>query len=400
MPNYDPLQFVFPRGPAPLPTSTPENFTTKQHTAYAGAQAIESLSQWSVVSAGSMKPQVAGRLLGYMLLEAPTVEGRDNVTFEIASCGGDEARLKQLAQLYAAVYIRTFKVNDGKTPNHIDEPLPDSYGGEKEDVPLRTRWETRRNASKRDRHQCVLSRSYDLQYMCDLFRMEPGHPLFSSSVTCDPVEEARIISIERKANIADSQHQVKLKNPTRAAAILSRFGKTDIFKELDIDDLNHMSNIMTLNSSIHRFFDALHMCLVAVEGQPNTYRIEAFLPSVLNTIPENPVTFTTSDEENLPLPSPALLALHRACTRVAHFSGAGSYIDDLLEMDDPVVECDGSNWERPGEALDLKLLGVATRRTYCPPIRYAEVSMTELPRDLVLVNQFVVWLPFREVTSR
>ncbi len=54
-----------------------------------------------------MSTQVAGRLLGYMLLEAPTAEGRDNVTFEIASCSGDETRLKQLAQLYAKVYIQT-----------------------------------------------------------------------------------------------------------------------------------------------------------------------------------------------------------------------------------------------------------------------------------------------------
>ncbi|PBK69277.1 hypothetical protein ARMSODRAFT_1004521 [Armillaria solidipes] len=346
--NYDPLQFVLPRGPASLPANAPENFTAQQHTAYVGAQTVESLSQWSAVSAGSMKPQVAGRILGYMLLEAPTAEGRDNVTFEIASCGEDETRLKQLAQLYAAVYIRTFKANEGRTPIHMDETSPDSSDNEEKDVPLseERHWEARQNTSKRDLHQCILSRWHDLRYMCDLLHTEPEHPLLHGPVPCGPVEEARIIPIERKANIADNQ-QAKLEYPMRT--ILSRFGKTDIFEDLNVGDLNHMSNMMSLNCSIHQFFDALYMCLVAVEGQPNTYRIEAFVPGVLFTIPENPVTFTTSDETILPLPSPVLLALHRACVRVAHFSGGGQYVDgaEKLELETlyfSAVSVGGTSW--------------------------------------------------------
>ncbi|KAK0239126.1 hypothetical protein EDD85DRAFT_951344 [Armillaria nabsnona] len=278
-----------------------------------------------------MKPQVARRLLGYMLLEAPTAEGRDNVTSEIASCGEDETRLKQLAQLYAAVYIQTFKTNEGRTPIHMDETSPDSSENEEKDVPPseERHWEARQNASKRDRHRCILSHSHDLRYMLHLLHTEPGHPLLIGPVPCGPVEEARIIiPIERKTDITDNQ-QAKLEYPTRT--ILSRFGKTNIFEDLNVDDLNHMSNVMSLGSAMHRFFDGLHMCLVAVEGQPNTYRIEAFVPGVLFTIPENPVTFTTSDEKILPLPSPVLLALHRACVRVAHFSGGDQYVDDLLD---------------------------------------------------------------------
>ncbi|KAK0467012.1 uncharacterized protein EV420DRAFT_1758894 [Desarmillaria tabescens] len=256
MPNYDTLQFVFPHGPAPLPAHAPENFTAQQNEAYVGAQAIESLSGWSVMSPGSMTPQVAGRLLGYMLLEAPTVEGRDNVTFEIASCAGDEARLKQLAQLYAKVYIRTFQANGGRTPSdYMDESSPDLSGDEEEDVPLpsvmeETHWETTQNASKRDRHRCILSRCYDLQYMYDLSQLEPEHPLLRVSDPFGSVDEARIIPIERKANIAVSEQQAKLENPMSAPAILSRFGKTDIFKDLNVDDLNHLSNMMTLNRSM------------------------------------------------------------------------------------------------------------------------------------------------------
>ncbi len=132
MQNYDPSQFVFLHGPAPLPANAPENFTPQQHTAYAVAQAVETLSQWSpvTVSTRSMSPQVAGRLLGYMLLEAPTVEGRDNVTFEIASCNGDETRLKQLGHLYAKVYIQTCE----------------SFSSNSEVVMLTTSFQSRRTA--------------------------------------------------------------------------------------------------------------------------------------------------------------------------------------------------------------------------------------------------------------
>ena len=41
--------------------------------------------------------------------------------------------------------------------------------------------------------------------------------------------------------------------------------------------------------------------------------------------------FTTVDPDKLPLPSPELLALHAACAKVAHLSGAGEYVDRILE---------------------------------------------------------------------
>ncbi|KAK0239757.1 hypothetical protein EDD85DRAFT_462036 [Armillaria nabsnona] len=340
MQNYDPSQFVFPHGPAPLPANAPENFTPQQHTAYAVAQAVESLSPVTV-STRSMSPQVAGRLLGYMLLEAPTAEGRDNVTFEIASCSGDETRLKQLAQLYAKVYIQTFKANGGRTPGDMDSDESSSGLSEdeedeedEEDAPPssmeETHWETKQNASKRDQRRCILSRYHDVQYMSDLSHFEPKHPLLSVQEPFGCVREARIIP-KRQANIADDNRQAKHEYSMRASSILSRFGKTDIFEELKVDDL---SNMMTLNSSFCELLDGLDMCLTAVEGRPNTYKIEAFDSTILYMISENPVTFTTPDEKSLPLPSPALLALHRACARVAHLSGAGRYVHDLLDTDD------------------------------------------------------------------
>ncbi len=41
--------------------------------------------------------------------------------------------------------------------------------------------------------------------MLHLWHTEPGHPLLIGPVPCGPVEEARIIPIERKADITDNQ---------------------------------------------------------------------------------------------------------------------------------------------------------------------------------------------------
>ncbi|KAH9074787.1 hypothetical protein EDB83DRAFT_1871337 [Lactarius deliciosus] len=56
------------------------------------------------------------------------------------------------------------------------------------------------------------------------------------------------------------------------------------------------------------------------------------------------ITLTTSGSD-LPLPDPAYLEIHAACCRVAHLSGAGEYMDEVLEglEDTRVLSEDGSS---------------------------------------------------------
>jgi len=65
------------------------------------------------------------------------------------------------------------------------------------------------------------------------------------------------------------------------------------------------------------------------------------------------VTFTTPDEVKLPVPSPEYLAIHAACAKVAHLSGAGEHIDKILrEMEDTkVLSKDGASAEILEHAL-------------------------------------------------
>ena len=69
------------------------------------------------------------------------------------------------------------------------------------------------------------------------------------------------------------------------------------------------------------------------QGKLNEYKLEATEPWTLRPYPEF-VTFTTPDQDKLPVPFPSYLAIHAACARVAHLSGAAKCIDKLYrDMD-------------------------------------------------------------------
>jgi hypothetical protein len=76
----------------------------------------------------------------------------------------------------------------------------------------------------------------------------------------------------------------------------------------------------------------------------NRYKLEAADPVLLRGYPEN-FTFTTPDQDKFPVPSPIYLAIHAACAKVAHLSGAAECIDKLYrEMDDrTTLDPDGAS---------------------------------------------------------
>lgn len=59
------------------------------------------------------------------------------------------------------------------------------------------------------------------------------------------------------------------------------------------------------------------------------------------------MTFTTIDNEKLPLPSREYLAIHAACAKILHLSGAAEYFDTVMrDMEEVVVLAeDGSSAE-------------------------------------------------------
>lgn len=95
--------------PHPLP-SNPYN-TCQQGTLHAAYKRCVSLqnSHSEVVQAGRLSVLICARLLGYMILEAPTDEGRAEFVSEIVRCVNDED-LQKLAELYKNHLLRLCKL--------------------------------------------------------------------------------------------------------------------------------------------------------------------------------------------------------------------------------------------------------------------------------------------------
>ncbi|KXN84498.1 hypothetical protein AN958_12410 [Leucoagaricus sp. SymC.cos] len=102
-------------------------------------------------------------------------------------------------------------------------------------------------------------------------------------------------------------------------------------------------NVMTLVPGFHMDFDQLYIWFVATK-EMNRYKLEASDPFFLRSYPEF-VTFTTPDSKKLPVPSPTYLAIHAACAKVAHLSGAAACIDKFYQdMEDrKTLDPDGAS---------------------------------------------------------
>lgn len=132
---------------------------------------------------------------------------------------------------------------------------------------------------------------------------------------------------------------------TSVWAVLDRFGYSALREELNGSSVNRLENVITLEPSLHSFFDSLQIWFTETE-EPDRYKLAATRDVFLVQRPKY-ATFSTPNPQRLPLPSPTYLAIHAACAKVAHFSGAGEYIRKILRhMEDTrVLAEDGGSAE-------------------------------------------------------
>ncbi len=93
--------------PIPLVASNPFDTIAKPflHSAYSYCLDLEQ----NETKYGWLEPQMCARLLGYMILEAPTEEGRKEIALDITRCarqGNTNTGLQALAELYAEHFLR------------------------------------------------------------------------------------------------------------------------------------------------------------------------------------------------------------------------------------------------------------------------------------------------------
>lgn len=118
---------------------------------------------------------------------------------------------------------------------------------------------------------------------------------------------------------------------------------SDVVHLINGVDSDRPYNALTLTTDLHRAFGRFDVYFTQITDLPHTYEIKTFQRFGFQRIlPVTRALYLMPDQSIEP-PSPRLLALHRAIGHILHLSGAGRYIQNLLDkFEDQMVHSDGS----------------------------------------------------------
>ncbi|KAI0749190.1 hypothetical protein C8Q80DRAFT_1119548 [Daedaleopsis nitida] len=269
----------------------------------------------------SMSPIVAARVLGHGLRYAPNDAGHDALVRDILSCNGNQPWMAVLAYLYVYDLIRVSStVYNPKGPTPAVTPA----------------FTPRASLEVAAPNPHLLQRSS------------------SDASTLRALEVAANITPWTKAAIANVAHIIT-KSPTdkfhgithqdkwasTAGAMIEHFGGFSAHDVLGEDNLHSPKNAFIASVQAHTTFDHLDMWLTpAMNAQqqviPYTYKIchpegrEARLGAIDIDV-DRPVVFRNLifNGEIIPAPDHRIIALHAACAKIAHMSGAVEHLREL-----------------------------------------------------------------------
>ncbi|KAJ7656301.1 hypothetical protein DFH06DRAFT_469170 [Mycena polygramma] len=342
--SYEPL----PSDHIPSDHSFPD---AASQSAFESCLWLEELSSWETFTGTDSNlqhktlmlqtpPQVAARTLGYALLFAPTELECLCVAREINACDRDAETLAGLARLYIYGVIRMFHNPKGAMPLASPACNPrrsfeDLFSQNL--VPAGATPEIlEEKIMARDRRRCVFTATGDMQSLID------QHPdvmdLWEERTRSRDVEVAYIISQSLTARIGGLTDGArgKLAWASSASTILDRFAGIDVREILGELGVHSPVNAMLASHDAHaRFADATFSLEQAPDDAgKNVYTIHDLSPwRTADLLPQATFVSVVYKDEVVEPPSPALLALHAACARVACMSGAA---DALKEFDKEV----------------------------------------------------------------
>ncbi|KAG9001395.1 hypothetical protein FRB94_004807 [Tulasnella sp. JGI-2019a] len=149
------------------PTPLPDNPYPLNSAFFAAYETCEGVERSNTVVHNGPTPALSGQILGYMLIHAPTDEGRTNVRNEIVS-RETEAKLMDLAQFYLDRFIRVFKRATGRTPAEGFHSSQTSFDYEQQltqqhlDEAPKNHQNARDWALIRDNHRCLITGGLDV----------------------------------------------------------------------------------------------------------------------------------------------------------------------------------------------------------------------------------------------
>lgn len=210
----------------------------------------------------------------------------------------------------------------------------------------------------RDAGRCVVTGVYDKAYVTKLYAGRRRRRMQAGGKT----EAAHIIPHSLNALHPDATAL----HPSKRVVwrILNMFAP-GISNTLAGALIDTPMNAMILTADLHDRFGSLE-CYLQATDEPHTYTfhmvrgVPALVPA---PPPKEKIVFANNDDEpHADLPSPRLLAVHRACCMMLAMSGAAEYVESLLDdtealMQRGVLAEDGSS----NFALVMKLRGLEER---------------------------------------
>ncbi|KAH8828859.1 hypothetical protein DL96DRAFT_1595805, partial [Flagelloscypha sp. PMI_526] len=292
------------------------------------------------------------RVLGYLILHAPSSAALHELCTAIHACNEDYSQLSDLGEIFTDYFVRAFKKYRGTpTPrSHPSRPSFDSDNSRLLDsiTTAPTSYaEAKKQALIRDNFRCVVTGKYDLEAPVDpRIIIAAGYGLSTELAYIMP--EYRYFDLNKDPEEKDYSASV--------FAVLKCFGYDVI--QLDGDRVHSLFNVMTMSYDYRDHFNRLRIWFERT-NTPNCYTCQTCMEII--QVPDM-ITFTTPDATKLPLPRPELLALHGTCAKVAHLSGAGEYVDRILKDLETVDElaADGTSSDLLYHALALTSHHVVT----------------------------------------
>ncbi|TFY55124.1 hypothetical protein EVG20_g9437 [Dentipellis fragilis] len=300
------------------------------------------------------------RLAGYSLVYGVSDAHIAAVTKSILS----EADISSLGAFYDQYFIRAFRHVKCRTPQpsvhpsrpsfdrvqealrlvndpHALLPYPKNHGQAKEYVritrpPVLSQTSQRSlQALHRDGHRCMISKKIDIEYWKSLTAEQEKTEEESAGFNGLCNTNCCHIFPELTLTNTNHDHENKLEYAANAWHLLETLGFPSIRTELSGEKIHSLTNILTLEPTLHTQFDGLQLWFEPT-STPNCYNIGTTPKLKALISPEqstSAVTFQTPDATRFPLPSRTYLQLHAACCKIAHMAGAAEYFS-LLEDDD------------------------------------------------------------------
>jgi len=272
------------------------------------------------------------RLLKALLTHAPTTEGMLVIATDIIAASEEEDGLALLAKFYTTGLILPMKAN-GQTPQVSFHPSRDviiksTAEGIAADLETAKRDKTtlKRYTLHRDGYRCVAT------HRCD-----------GSTTLCPDYNSAReglyptVAAHILPFSLMSIDTNKKLFKKASIWTVIESF--TNIkFTELLGDNINSLTNVMTLDLAVHQYFGELKLWFEPVPEKPTTYIIrKAQRNWLFGTLEDGQrVVFKSPDEDKFPIPDRRYLAFHAAVAKVVHMAGMAEYLDDIIRKQENI----------------------------------------------------------------